>query len=103
MAGRAFEDEPQSGRPVAVAAPEIATKVHDKVMDDRRVTERQSLCCWDFSGLSSFHSTGRSGYEKLSTRWVPRLLTIDQNHTRQDMSRANLNLFQAYPESSDYR
>ena len=39
----------------------ISTKVHDMVMGDRQVTERY---CWDFSGKSSFHSYGRSGYEK---------------------------------------
>ena len=31
---------------------------------------------------------------KLSARWVPRFLTGDQRHTRQNMSLANLNLFE---------
>ena len=35
---------------------------------------------------------------KLSARWVPRFLTIDQRHTRQNMSLANLNLFETDPD-----
>ena len=34
---------------------------------------------------------------KLSARWVPRLLTIDQKHTRRTLSRTNLNLFEEDP------
>ncbi|KAK3103285.1 hypothetical protein FSP39_018190 [Pinctada imbricata] len=34
---------------------------------------------------------------KLSVRWVPRLLTVDQKHTRRTSSRANLNLFETDP------
>ena len=37
-----LEDDPRSGRSVTVAPPEIATEVHDMVMDDRRVTEIHS-------------------------------------------------------------
>ena len=47
--------------------PEIVTKVHhDMVIDDRRVIER----CIDLN------------MRKLSAIWVPRLLTVDQKHTR---------------------
>ena len=35
---------------------------------------------------------------QLSARWVSRLLTVDQRHTRQNMSLANLNLFEKDPE-----
>ena len=35
---------------------------------------------------------------KLSARWVPRFLTVDQRHTRQNMSLANLNLFETDPD-----
>ena len=34
---------------------------------------------------------------KLSARWVPRLLTVDQKHTRHTLSRTNLNLVQEDP------
>ena len=35
---------------------------------------------------------------KLSALWVPRLLTVDQKHTRQNISNANLNLFETDPD-----
>ena len=34
---------------------------------------------------------------KLSARWVPRLLIVDQKHTRRTLSRTNLNLFEEDP------
>ena len=33
----------------------------------------------------------------LSAHWVPRLLTVDQKHTRHTLSRTNLNLFEEDP------
>ena len=36
------EDEPHPGRPVTVAAPEMANKIHDIVIADRQVTETYS-------------------------------------------------------------
>ena len=86
--------DPHSGGTLTVTTPEIVAKVHDMVMDDRWVTER----CIDSSvGISQeiVHSilTEDLNMRKLSARWVPRLLTVDQRHTRQNMSRANLNLF----------
>ena len=35
---------------------------------------------------------------KLSARWVPRLLTVDPKHTRQNMSLANLNFLEIDPD-----
>ena len=35
---------------------------------------------------------------KLSAHWVPRLLTVNQKHTRQNMLHANLNLFEKDPD-----
>ena len=34
---------------------------------------------------------------KASVHWVPRLLTVDQKHTRRTLSRTNLNLFEEDP------
>ena len=34
---------------------------------------------------------------KLSARWVPRLLTVDQKHNRRTLSSTNLNLFEEDP------
>ena len=35
---------------------------------------------------------------KLTACWIPRFLTVDQRHTRQNMSFANLNLFETNPD-----
>ena len=77
----------------------IVTKVHDIVMGDRRVTER---CIASAVGISQeiVHSipTEDLNMRKLSACWIPRLLTVDQKHTRQNMSLANLNLFETDPD-----
>ena len=81
-----------------MANPEIVTKVHDMVMGDR-VTER---CIASAVGTSQekvhFILTEILNMRKLSARWVPSLLTVEQRHTRQNMSLANLDLFETDPD-----
>ena len=89
-----LEVDPHSGGTLTVTTPEIVTKVHDMVMGDRQVTER---CIASSVGISQeiVHSilTEDLNMRILSARWIPRFLTADQRHTRQNMSLANLNLF----------
>ena len=61
---------------------EIVTKVHDMVMGDRRVTEKGIASAIGIS-QEIVHSilTEDLNIRKLSPRWVPRLLTVDQRHT----------------------
>ena len=77
-----------------LATSEIVSKLHDMVMCDRQVTKR---CTSSAVGISQerVHSILIEDLEmkKLSAHWVPRLLTVDQKHTRLNMSRANRNLF----------
>ena len=40
---------PHPGRPVTVAAPEMVNKVHDNVIADRQVTERNKLHSYKIS------------------------------------------------------
>ena len=91
-------DDPHPGRPVTVATPEMVNKVYDIVMTDRRVTGRYIAST---AGISQerVHSILREDLEmrKLSAHWVPRLLTVDQKHTRCTLSRTNLNLFKEDP------
>lgn len=95
---QSLEDDPRPGRPVNVATPEMVNKVHDIVMTDRRVTERYIASRVGIS-QERVHSilTEDLAMRKLSARWVPRLLTVDQKHTRRTLSRANLNLFEEDP------
>ena len=94
-----LEVDPHSGGPLSVTTPEIVSKVHDMVMNDSQVTER---CIASSVGISQeiVHSilTEDLNTRKLSARWVPRLLTVDQRHTRQNMLLANLNLSETDPE-----
>ena len=68
-------------------------------MGDRRVTER---CIASAVGIShdKVHSilTEDLNMRKLSSCWVPRHLTINQMHLRQNMSLANLKLFETDPD-----
>ena len=82
-----------------MATPEIVTKIHDLVMGGRRVTER---CIASAVAISQeiVHSILKEdlSMRRLSAHSVPRLLTVDQKHTRQNMSLANLNLFETDPD-----
>ena len=95
---QSLEDDPRPERPVTVATPEMFNKVHDIVMTDRRVTERYIASTVGIS-QERVHSILTMDLEmrKLSTRWVSRLLTVDQKHTRRTLSRTNLNLFEEDP------
>ena len=97
---QSLEDGPRPGRPVTVAMPEMVNKVHDIVMTDRRGTERYIASTVGISQEKErVHSILTEDLEmrKLSAHWVPRLLTVDQKHTRRTLSRTNLNLFEEDP------
>ena len=83
---------------VTVATPEMVNKVHDIVMTDRRVTERHIASTVGIT-QERVHSILKEDLEmrKLSARWVPRLLTVDQKHTRRTLWGTNLNLFEEDP------
>ena len=75
-----LKDDPRPGRPVTVATPEMVNKVHDIVMTDRRVTERYIASTVGIAQeRMHFILTEDLEMRKLSARWVPRPLTVDQN------------------------
>ena len=82
-----------------MATPKIVTKVHDMVMGNRRVTEGYIASAVGISQerVNSI-LTEDLDTRKLPARWVPRHLTVDQKHTRQNMSYAYLNLLEIYPD-----
>ena len=71
----------------------IVTKVHDMVMGGRQVTETHFASAVGIS-QERVHSilTEDPEKRKLSASSVPKLLTVDWEHTRQNMSGANLNI-----------
>lgn len=88
------DDEPRPGRPVEVATEENITKIHKLVLADRRVKLSELA---ETTGISKesirlvLHD--KLHLKKLSARWVPRLLTVDQKRERVEDSETNLALF----------
>ncbi|EGI60687.1 Histone-lysine N-methyltransferase SETMAR, partial [Acromyrmex echinatior] len=95
MSRTSTEDAPRSGRPKEATNAKIAKQVHRIVLSDRKVKLRELT---EAMGISK----ERAGYilhdvlemKKLSARWVPRLLTIDQKQQRVDDSTVGLALLQ---------
>lgn len=93
---RSTEDEPRPGRPCEVTTEENVNAVLDTIMQDRRVTIRQ---------LASHNSIPKTSVEriihdhlhmnKVSARWVPRMLTEDQKRKRVVISQELLQDYQA--------
>jgi histone-lysine N-methyltransferase SETMAR len=82
-----LEVDPREGRPKCATTPEIIEQVHDMVLYDWRMKLRETP---EIIGITK-ESVGYILHEKLymkklCTRWVPRLLTADQKHTRMKIS-----------------
>lgn len=79
-------DEHAGGAPITVTTQENVQKVHNLVLQDRRVTIRQIV---EDTGLS-YHVvhnilTTELNMKKLSARWVPRMLTDAHKQARKDI------------------
>jgi histone-lysine N-methyltransferase SETMAR len=95
-------DAKRSGRPVEATTPEIIDKIHDMVMDDKRVKVREFASAVGISSERVHNILHQHlNMRKLSARWVPRLLTVDQKQNRVRCSKDNLQLFQWNPQ--DFR
>ncbi|UYV75970.1 hypothetical protein LAZ67_13001971 [Cordylochernes scorpioides] len=93
------EEEYRPGRPVESVIQENIYKMHDLVMLDRRMTVRQIEETFG-NPKTTVDRIMREhlGLRKLSARWVPKLLTLDQKAVRRKLSSDNLSLFEANPE-----
>ena len=93
------EDEQRSGRPKDALTEETIEKIHDIVMNDRRVKVREIA---DLTKISMervhFALHEKLGMKKLSARWVPRLLTLDQKRQRMTTSQQCLAMFKRNPK-----
>ena len=88
-------DEPRAGRPSIKDDLAMVKKVEAVILDDRRSTMERVMA---ETGLS-YGSAWRIIHEelhmnKVSARWVPRLLTPLQKQTRHDFSQQNLTLLE---------
>lgn len=93
------EDDPRSGRPSTAVTPEIVKKVQDIVLADRRVKVREVA---EATGISiertHYIITNVLDMNKVSARWVPRLLSLEQKRVRKDISVQCLDLFKKDPK-----
>lgn len=92
-------DAERPGRPVQVTTAETIEKIHDMVMEDRKLKVRDIA---ETLGISydRVHNILHEylHMRKLSARWVPRLLTIDHKRERVNLCKHGLGLFQRNPE-----
>jgi histone-lysine N-methyltransferase SETMAR len=91
-------DAERSGRPIEVTNEEMINKIHDIVLEDRRVKVREIVNMVNISServCNILHE--HLCMKKLSARWVPRLLTVDQKRNRVTMSKQCLDKFQRNP------
>lgn len=91
-------DAERSGRPKEVTTEEMVNKIHDIVLADRRVKLREIA---EMTGIS-MERVGNIlhqelGMRKLSARWVPHLLTVDQKRKRVVTSQLCLNMYKRNP------
>lgn len=89
-----IKDEHRSGRPKSVTTPETVAKIHDLVLKDRRLKLSEIASAVNISKERvSNIVTQELGMKKLSARWVPRLLTLDQKRVRMQISQECLDRF----------
>lgn len=87
-------DAERPGRPIEVTTEEMVTKIHDIVLEDRRVKVREIAKKVSISNERVFNILHEHlGMKKLSARWVPRLLTVDQKRNRVTISKKCLDKF----------
>jgi histone-lysine N-methyltransferase SETMAR len=91
-------DGQRTGRPKEVKTEEMIDKIHDIVLNDRRVKLREIVNIVNISYERVWNILNEHLHmKKLSARWVPRLLTIDQKRVRVTISKHCLELFKHNP------
>jgi len=87
-------DAPRPGRPKTVIIPEIIDQIHELILEDRRISAKSIA---EQLGISR-KRVGSIIHEdldmwKLSARWVPKCLNVDQNRQRCQSSEKLLDFF----------
>lgn len=91
-------DAERPGRPKDVVTPEIVDKIHEMILDDRRLKVRELAEAVGISTERVHHILHEYlAMRKLSARWVPRLLTIDHKHNRVKSSKECLEMYKRNP------
>jgi len=97
-------DAERSGRPKEVTTEEMVNKVHDIVIDDpkiklREIVEMTNISYERVQNILHQHL----GMKKLTARWVPRVLTVDQKRFRVRDSQYCLDMFTRNPKDFMHR
>ncbi|XP_030758938.1 uncharacterized protein LOC115884482 [Sitophilus oryzae] len=91
---KSLGDDERSVRPKTATTDDNIAKVHQMVLDDRRIKVREITEVMNISKERVCHILNQElGMRKLSARWVPRLLTLDQKRVRMNISNAMLAQF----------
>ncbi|KAJ0179112.1 hypothetical protein K1T71_004824 [Dendrolimus kikuchii] len=84
---KSLGDDERSGRPKTATTAENIAKVHQMVLDDCRIKVREIAEVMNMSKERVCHILNHHlDMRKLSARWVPRLLTLDQKRVRMNIS-----------------
>lgn len=93
------DDIKRSGRPKEAVTPEIVDKIHELVLNDRRMKIREIAKDTGISTERVYHVLHEYlDMRKLSARWVPRLLTKDHMRNRMTISKECLAMFNSKPD-----
>lgn len=96
-----IEDAAHSGAPKTAVTTEIIDKIHDMVLDDRRLKVRELV---EATGISTertiFILHNKLHMKKLCARWVPHLLNPQQKRIRMRTSAEYLQMLQRNIKSS---
>jgi histone-lysine N-methyltransferase SETMAR len=88
-----LEDDERSGRPTEVITPQKIAIIEEMVLEDRRLKVKEEVLMPNISETSIrriLHD--HLGMNKISARWVPRLLSALQRQRRVECARSFLNM-----------
>ena len=90
-----ISDAERPGRPKEVTSQEMIDKIHDIVLNDRRLKVCEIVETVYISMGRVWHILHEClGMRKLSARWVPRMPTADHKQARVVVSKQGLGMFQ---------
>lgn len=101
---QSLEDDPRSGRPLEATTPEFIRRVEDLVMADRRLKVKEVATEVGISEGSVFNILhDHLHLSKVSARWVPRNLQVQDRQQRMQLSSQLLELYRRDPEDFHLR
>ena len=84
------KDEPRSGRPRTSFTDDNVEKIRTVINTDRRISLREISVETNVNEFTVHEIVHSLGYKKLSARWIPRLLSDDQQMHRMEIAAQNL-------------